>query len=150
MRIGGSAARDWAPLAHPARTAHVAIQVEARGPNSTVMTDWAAGLQAIGEGADWIRAGEADAVLAGGADTGLLPHAWAGFEQRGLFDVARGGAFVPGEGAAVLLLEEAESARRRGAPVLGEIVAHASAAGPAVSGVATLGVVLRETLGLSG
>jgi 3-oxoacyl-[acyl-carrier-protein] synthase II len=58
-------------------SAHVAIQLGARGPNSTVMTDWSAGLQALAEAADWVEDGTARAVLAGGADTGLHPFAYA-------------------------------------------------------------------------
>jgi 3-oxoacyl-[acyl-carrier-protein] synthase II len=108
-------------------SAHVAIQLGARGPNSTVMTDWAAGLQAIGEASDWIRTGEAEAVVAGGADSALHPLAYAAFEQAGLFGACGGGrAFVPGEGAAVLLLEEREHAMRRGAPVRAEVAAYAT------------------------
>jgi 3-oxoacyl-[acyl-carrier-protein] synthase II len=57
----------WLLVSLPNMTsAHVAIQVQARGPNSTIMSDWTAGLQAIGEAVEWISAGEADAVLAGG------------------------------------------------------------------------------------
>jgi len=110
-------------------SAHVAIQLEARGPNTTVMSDWAAGLQAIGEACEWIRAGEADAVLAGGADTGVTPLAYAAFEQGGLF--AGPAPFVPGEGAAIFLIENADSAVARGAQVLGEVVGYQSAAVPA-------------------
>ena len=48
----------WLLVSLPNMTsAHVAIQVRARGPNSTIMSDWTAGLQAIGEAAEWIRAG---------------------------------------------------------------------------------------------
>lgn len=113
-------------------SAHVAIQLGARGPNSTVMTDWVAGSQAIGEAADWIRAGEADAVLAGGADCALTPFALAAYEQAGLLPRTPTGrrVLVPSEGAAVLLLEEREQALGRGATVLGEITGYASASSP--------------------
>jgi len=112
-------------------SAHAAIQLQARGPNSTVMTDFLAGLQAIGEAAAWIRAGEAKAVLAGGADSALFPYAYGGFQQAGLFDDGR---FVPGEGAAVLLLEDADEAARRGARAYGEIVALAGSPREALAG----------------
>jgi 3-oxoacyl-[acyl-carrier-protein] synthase II len=105
-------------------SAHVAIQTEARGPNSTVMTDWIAGLQAVGEASRWIAAGEAEAVLAGGADAGVLPRVFAECAQAGLFP---GGGFVLGEGAALFLVEDGEAARRRGAAVRGEIAASSSA-----------------------
>jgi 3-oxoacyl-[acyl-carrier-protein] synthase II len=131
-------------------SAHVAIQVGARGPNSTVMTDWVAGSQAIGEAADWVRAGAADAVLAGGTDSGLQPFALAAYDQAGLLTAPAGGPpqFVPGEGAAVVLLEERAHALARGATVLGEIVGYASASSPADSrehAVArTMAAALRE------
>lgn len=116
-------------------SAHVAIQLGARGPNSTIMTDWVAGNQAIGEAADWIRGGEADAVLAGGADTAIQPFAFASYDQAGLLTAAPDGQpqFVPGEGAAVVLLEDFDHAQRRGAKVLAEIAGYASASAAAGS-----------------
>lgn len=104
-------------------SAHVGIQLGARGPNSTVMTDAAAGLSAVGEGASWIRTGEADVLLSGGVDTSLQPVAWADFEKAGLFAPDAAGARLGlGEGAAVLVLEERERALARGARVLGEVL----------------------------
>jgi len=113
-------------------SAHVAIQIESNGPNSTVMTDWVAGSQAIGEAFHWIRGGDADAVLAGGADNGVLPFVFGTYEQAGLFDGDAGvySSFALGEGAAMLLLEEREHARRRGARVYGEILSYATASLP--------------------
>lgn len=109
-------------------SAHVGIQLGARGPNSTVMTDAAAGLSAVGEGASWIETGEADALLSGGADTSLQPVAWTDFEAAGLFaEDAAGARLLPGEGAAVLVLEERERALSRGARLLGEVLGHATA-----------------------
>ncbi len=112
-------------------SAHVSIQLEARGPNTTVMTGWAAGLSAIIEGAAWIAEGSAVAVLAGGADSAVHPFAFAAFEQAGLF--AGPSPLVPAEGAAVVLLEEREAALARGARILGEVGDHALAAGPRLS-----------------
>ena len=115
-------------------SSHVAIQCDARGPNSTIMTDGIAGLQAIGEAAQWIASGEADAVLAGGADSALHPYAYASYEQAGLLRSGGNGSFVPGEGAGVLLLESLSHARERHAPIKGEVVAFAA------------GTCLRETM----
>ncbi len=140
-------------------SAHVAIQLEARGPNSTIMTDWIAGAQAIGEAFDWIRNGEVDAVLAGGADCGVYPFAYASYDQGGLFNNGPDPAeaplgtnapstascaglwpaalrsedycrFVPGEGAAVFFLEERERALQRRALIHGELRGYACAAAP--------------------
>lgn len=115
-------------------SAHVAIQLEARGPNTTVMTGWAAGLSAIAEGAAWIADGDATAVLAGGADSGIHPFAFAAFEQAGL--IAPPTPLVPAEGAAVVLLEEREAALARGARIFGEIGGHALCAGPRLRALA--------------
>lgn len=105
-------------------SAHVAIQLEAQGPNSTVMTGWAAGLQAIGEAAALICEGAADAILAGGAESFLHPFAYAALQQAGFLHKE---LFVPGEGAAMLLLEERQAALARGARIYGEI--HDTASG---------------------
>ena len=115
-------------------SAHVAIQLEARGPNTTIMTGWAAGLSAIVEGAAWIAEGGADAVLAGGADSGVHPFAFAAFEQAGL--LSGPSPLVPAEGAAVVLLEERGAALARGARILGEVGEHALSAGPRLSTLA--------------
>ena len=98
-------------------SSHVAIQIEARGPNSTIMSDWIAGHQAIGEAADWIRSGAATAVLAGAADCGVQPFAYCAYQQAGLFDASVDPRFVPGEGAAAFLLEDRGAAIARGAPI---------------------------------
>lgn len=109
-------------------SAHVAIQLGARGPNSTAMTDAAAGLQAIGEAAAWIAADECDVVVAGGADTAMHPVAWAGYEQAGLFEPdASGRRLAPGEGSAALVLEERERSLARGARPRGELVGFGTA-----------------------
>ncbi|HEX8619160.1 MAG TPA: beta-ketoacyl synthase N-terminal-like domain-containing protein, partial [Thermoanaerobaculia bacterium] len=108
-------------------SAHVAIQLAAHGPNSTLTTDWISGLQAIGEAARWIGDNEADVVIAGGADCGVLPLLYATLDHEGYF----GGdsRFVPAEGAALFVLEELEHARRRGARILGEITGYSTAGG---------------------
>jgi 3-oxoacyl-[acyl-carrier-protein] synthase II len=133
-------------------SAHVAIQAGARGPNSTVMTDWVAGSQAIGEGALWIRNDEVDVVLAGGADTGVFALAYGAFTQAGLLARPRDDgspAFVPAEGAALLVLEELEHAQRRGAGVLGEVRGYAATSGPVVvppEAEAALARAMRQAL----
>jgi 3-oxoacyl-[acyl-carrier-protein] synthase II len=113
-------------------SAHVAIQIESNGPNSTVMTDWVAGTQALGEAFHWILGGEADAVLAGGADNGVLPFVFATYERAGLFEGEAGPrpSFVLGEGAAMILLEERDHARARGARIYGEILSYATSGVP--------------------
>lgn len=115
--------------------AHVAIQAEARGPNDTLLTGWAAGLQAIGEGADLVARGDAEAVLAGGADSPLHAFAYVGLEQAGW--LGRPG-FVPGEGAVVVVLEEWDRAVARGARILGEILGSASGVAEDEPGVARI------------
>jgi 3-oxoacyl-[acyl-carrier-protein] synthase II len=109
-------------------SAHVAIQLGAHGPNSTITTDWISGLQAIGEAAGWIGAGEADVVVAGGADCGILPLLYAALEEAGFFADGEP-PFVPGEGAAVFVLEERTHALARGARILGEVTGYASSSG---------------------
>lgn len=108
-------------------SAHVGIQFGATGPNTMIMTGAAAGLQAIGEGCDWLRAREADAVLAGASDSVVNPLCFAAFAQAGLFDADPG--FVPGEGAAIVLLERRADAEARGARVLAAVAGHATRAG---------------------
>jgi 3-oxoacyl-[acyl-carrier-protein] synthase II len=116
----------------------LAIALGFRGPNYAPVSACATGSTAVGEAAELIRRGDADAVLAGGAEACLTPLILAGFcAMRGLaaedehpprasrpFDATRAG-FVMGEGACVLVLEELESAERRGATVYAEILGYA-------------------------
>jgi 3-oxoacyl-[acyl-carrier-protein] synthase II len=133
-------------------SAHVAIQLGIQGPNSTITTDWVAGAQAIGEAFGWIQNNEADAVLAGGAESAISPLAFAAYEQGGVFSLAPGGKpdqLVVGEGAAILVLEEREHALNRGAQILGEICSYASASMTATAGSGgalsvTMGRVMEE------
>jgi 3-oxoacyl-[acyl-carrier-protein] synthase II len=115
----------------------LAISLGLRGPNYAVVSACATGSHAIGEGAELIRRGDADAVLAGGTEACMHPLILAGFcAMRGLaaedehpprasrpFDATRAG-FVIGEGACVLVLEELEAARARGAPIYAEVVGY--------------------------
>jgi 3-oxoacyl-[acyl-carrier-protein] synthase II len=110
------------------------------GESVTLTTACAAGLQAIGLGADAIRSGRTDLALAGAGDSrlsrgGLLGYTRARAVARGdspgtacrPFDRSRSG-FVPGEGGAFFLLEELGHARRRKATILGEILGNAATA----------------------
>ncbi len=112
----------------------VAIQLGVRGPNMAVVTACATGSNAIGEAAEIIRRGAADAILAGAAEAAIVPLAIAGLgvmtalstrnddppRASRPFDKERDG-FVIGEGAAVLVLESLESAQVRGAQILAEV-----------------------------
>jgi 3-oxoacyl-[acyl-carrier-protein] synthase II len=137
----------------------LAISLGLRGPNYAIVSACATGSHAVGEGAELVRRGDADAVLAGGTEACIHPLILAGFiAMRGLaaedhdpprasrpFDATRAG-FVMGEGACVLVLEELETARKRGAPVYAEVLSygasndayHMAAPDPASVGVAEM------------
>ena len=118
-----------------AASGQLAISLGIKGPNYAPVSACATGSHAVGEGAEIIKRGDADAVLAGGAEGCMHPLILAGFcAMRGLaaeeehpprasrpFDATRAG-FVMGEGACVLLLEELESARARGARIYAEVL----------------------------
>jgi 3-oxoacyl-[acyl-carrier-protein] synthase II len=115
--------------------AHISMMHRAQGPNSTVTTACAAGTQAVGEAFRLIQRGDADIVLAGGADSRMDPLLLLAYTALGAlsraerppaevsrpFDGQRDG-FVLGEGAGVLVLEELERARRRGAVIYAEVL----------------------------
>ena len=116
----------------------VAIATGAKGPNMAVVSACATGGHALGESMETIRRGDADVMLAGGTDTVIVPVVVAGFiNMRALaddpnpetaskpFDAQRSG-FVLSEGAAVLVLEEYERAKRRGANIYAEVVGYGS------------------------
>ena len=115
---------------------NVAIRFHAQGPCLPVVTACATSSHAIGEAYRAIRHGYADAILAGGSEAAIEPLAVAGFTScKALseepdpnlaslpFDLRRKG-FVMGEGAGVVLLEEAEHAIARNAPIYGEVVGY--------------------------
>jgi 3-oxoacyl-[acyl-carrier-protein] synthase II len=120
-----------------AASGQLAISLGFRGPNYAPVSACATGSHAVGEAAEMVRRGAADAVLAGGAEACIHPLILAGFcAMRGLvaeeehppralrpFDATRAG-FVMGEGACVLVLEELEAARARGARVYAEILGY--------------------------
>jgi 3-oxoacyl-[acyl-carrier-protein] synthase II len=115
----------------------LAISLGIRGPNYAVVSACATGSHAVGEGAELIKRGDADVVLAGGAESCMHPLILAGFcAMRGLaaedehpprasrpFDKTRAG-FVMGEGACVLMLEDLEAAEARGADIYAEVVGY--------------------------
>jgi len=115
--------------------AHISLIHHAQGPNNTVVTACAAGTQAVGEAFRLIARGDADLMLAGGADSRLDPLLLLAYSALGAispaqkpptevsrpFDGKRDG-FVLGEGAGVLLLEELERAKRRGAVIYAEVL----------------------------
>jgi len=146
----------------------LAISLGFSGPNYAPVSACATGSHAVGEGAEIIRRGDADAILAGGTEACIHPLILAGFTaMRGLaaededpprasrpFDATRAG-FVMGEGACVLVLEELEAARARGAPVYAEVLGygasndayHMAAPEPEAIGVAEM---MRSALARAG
>jgi 3-oxoacyl-[acyl-carrier-protein] synthase II len=120
-----------------AASGQLAISLGYRGPNYAPVSACATGSHAVGEAAELVRRGDADAVLAGGAEACMHPLILAGFcSMRGLvaeeedprlasrpFDATRAG-FVMGEGACVLVVEELEAARKRGATIYAEILGY--------------------------
>ena len=116
---------------------HVSIRFGAKGPNSATATACAASSHAIGDAVEIIRRGDADAMIAGGAEAAITPMGIGGFAaMRALstrndepekasrpFDKARDG-FVVGEGAGVVILETLDGALSRGASIYAEVVGY--------------------------
>jgi 3-oxoacyl-[acyl-carrier-protein] synthase II len=127
------------PLAVPllmgnAAAAAIAMRRGIHGQSFGVMSACAAGAHAIGQAMRMIQAGEADAVVTGGSEATLTSVATAGFAAMGAtsksgisrpFDIRRDG-FVMGEGAGVMVIEDAERAAERGAEPIAELVGYAA------------------------
>src|SRR6476659_5173273 len=136
-----------------------AISLQITGPNYAVVSACATGSHAVGEAAEMIKRGAADAVLAGGTEACIIPLILAGFTaMRGLaaedehpphasrpFDATRAG-FVMAEGAGALLLEDWDRAEARGADIYAEVLGygassdahHMAQPGPEATGVAAM------------
>jgi 3-oxoacyl-[acyl-carrier-protein] synthase II len=120
---------------------HLAAMFGAQGPNANCLTACAASSQAIGEAAELIRHGDVDVMLSGGTHSMIHPFGVTGFnlltalstnnehpqEASRPFDKDRDG-FVLGEGASMVVLEELEHAKKRGAPIYGELTGYGSTA----------------------
>jgi len=118
-------------------SAHVTMRLGCKGPSSAAVSACASGANAIGDATRVIQRGEADVMVAGGAEASITPLAFAGFcAMKALstrndepasacrpFDRTRDG-FVMGEGAGVLVLESLDHASKRGAQPLAEIVGY--------------------------
>lgn len=137
--------RRVSPFAMPnliadAASGHISIATGAAGPNYSPTSACATGANAVADGMLHIGAGRADALIVGGSEAIILPLFHACFERMGVlatpdeplsascrpYDLHRNG-FVPGEGAAALVIEELEHARARGAHIYAEVVGGGSA-----------------------
>ncbi len=120
---------------------YIASLFNAQGPNANCLTACAASSQAIGEATEIIRRGDADVMISGGAHSMIHPFGVTGFnlltalstsndeptKASRPFDRLRDG-FVLGEGGAMIVLEELEHAKKRGAPIYGEVLGYGTTA----------------------
>jgi 3-oxoacyl-[acyl-carrier-protein] synthase II len=116
---------------------HVSMKFGAKGPNEATATACTTSAHSLGDSFKIIQRGDADAMIAGGAEAAITPMGVGGFAaMRALstrndepekasrpWDAARDG-FVIGEGAGILILEDLEFARKRGAPIIAEMVGY--------------------------
>jgi 3-oxoacyl-[acyl-carrier-protein] synthase II len=122
-------------------SAHLAAHFDLRGPNFNCLTACAASAQAIGEAVELIRHGDADVMLAGGSHSMIHPLGMTGFNRLTAlstrndapqaasrpFDLQRDG-FVLGEGSGMVILEEHDHAKKRGARIFAEMTGYGSTA----------------------
>jgi 3-oxoacyl-[acyl-carrier-protein] synthase II len=115
----------------------ISILYGLKGPNSAVVTACATGAHAIGDATAIIKRGDAEVMIAGGAEAAITPLSFGGFcaaralstrdvspeEASCPFDYERDG-FVMGEGAGVVVLESLEHAKKRNAPIFGEVIGY--------------------------
>ena len=118
-------------------TGNVAKLLGAQGPSETAVTACATSTNSIGDAYEVIKRGEADAIVAGGAEAAVTPISMAGFSNMKAmstrnddpehasrpFDTGRDG-FILGEGSGILILEELETAQARGAKIYAEIIGY--------------------------
>ncbi|MFE6337516.1 beta-ketoacyl synthase N-terminal-like domain-containing protein [Streptomyces sp. NPDC057806] len=141
---------------YAACTGQVSIRHGMRGPSGTLVTEQCGGLDAVGQARR--RLGDGTRVLlAGGSDAALCPLGWAGHLATGQVSPHRHPAraylpfhpeasgYVPGEGAAYVVLEERSAVEQRGAQVLGEVAGYAAAFDPP-TGPGNLGLAARLAL----
>lgn len=116
---------------------HISMRFGAKGPNSCVVTACATGTNAIGDAFKIVQRGDADAMIAGGAESCVCPLGVGGFNSMKAlstrnaeperasrpFDAQRDG-FVMGEGSGLVVLEDLEFAQKRGARILAEVVGY--------------------------
>ncbi|MHB8843507.1 MAG: beta-ketoacyl-ACP synthase II [Nitrospirota bacterium] len=116
---------------------HISMRFGAKGPNISVVTACATGTHSLGDAFKWIQRGDADAMFAGGAESCICPLGVGGFNaMKALstrnseperasrpFDADRDG-FIMGEGSGIIILEELESARKRGARIYAEMIGY--------------------------
>ncbi len=145
--------RLFAYTVSSAAAGEVSIALGIKGPNVTAHQGFAAGLGAVGYGFDLIRMGKADVVLAGGVDA-LGPALTLGLEDMGLLKTTPAAVpfqdevpgLYPSEGAAVLVLEDSEYARQRGAQPLAVIRGYACGFEPTLTRRERQATALRETM----